>query len=500
MNYTLGLDLGTSAVKALLLDQNGNVAGISRRAYDIETPMKGYAEQNVDVWVQKTFGVIREVLEESQVPTSKIEMIGLSGQMHGLVILDDQNKPIRPAIIWSDQRSVKQVGYMNNLIGKEKLGEVTANPVATGFFGVSLRWLKENEPQHYQKTAVALLPKDYIRFVLTGEIGTEFTDASGTGLFDVSVVKWSAYMIELMGIRNDMIPSCFKPYEVAGKITSPIAHLTGLKEGTPVIFGGSDHSMQALGSGIVKPGMLALNIGSGGQIYSPIQTSTYDKQLRMHKFCSVVPGLWNIMGATLGAGLSLNWFLKQILKHDNYSVLDDIAKQTSPGSDGLFFTPYIAGERTPHMDPRATGMFFGLALKHHQLDMLRAIMEGVTYSFKECFEIFSGMGLRKTSIVTAGGGATNRLWRQIISDVFQCEVHHIHVHEEAALGAAMLAGIASGVYTSFDEAVQKCVHLSEDVVLPMEENFGIYEKGFETFKEIYRSTSKFSNVISLTRN
>jgi xylulokinase len=493
MRYTLGLDLGTSSVKALLLDEFGNVAALSKRNYVTEMPFKGHAEQNVDVWVQETFGVIRNVLDQSQISTSEIEMIGLSGQMHGLVILDDENKPIRPAIIWSDQRTANQVQYLNNIIGKEKLGEITSNPIATGFFGVSLLWLKENEPHHYHKISAALLPKDYIRFVLTGEIGTEYTDASGTGLFDVSITKWSPYMIELMGIRSTIIPTCHKPYEVAGKITSYIAQLTGLNEGTPVIYGGSDHSMQALGSGIVKPGMVAINIGSGGQVYSPIQTSTYDRQLRIHKFCAAVPGLWNLMAATLGAGLSLNWFLKQILKQDDHSILDHISSQTSPGSDGLFFTPYIGGERTPHMDPKATGMFFGLALKHMQMDCLRAIMEGVAYSFKECFEIFSGMGLRKTSIVMTGGGASNRLWRQIIADVFQCKVYNIYVQEEAALGASILAGIASGIFASFEEGVQKCVHLSKDVVLPIEEHFAVYEKGFETFKEIYRSTSKFSN-------
>ncbi len=488
MSYTLGVDLGTSGVKALLLSENGNVADIARENYSIDVPVKGYAEQNPKVWVEKTFKVIRDVLDNTGISPESIESIAFSGQMHGVVLLDENYIPLRPAIIWSDQRSSRQVEYINNSIGKQKLGKLTSNPLFTGFYGVTLMWIKEKEPDVYKKARVALLPKDYLRFVFTGEIGTEVTDASGTGIFDVSMAKWSEYMVDFLGIKRELIPNCYKSNDVAGVVRENVSEETRLKKGTKVVFGGADHAMQALGTGVINPGVLAINIGSGGQIYSPVQSSTYDFKLRMHKFCNIVPGVWDVMGATLSAGLSLNWFVNNVLKLENYDVIERVGDNSSPGSDGLFFIPYIAGERTPHMDPNATGMFFGLALKHDQADMLRAVMEGVSYSFRECYEIFGKMGIKTSKLITAGGGAKNRLWRQIIADMFECEVYNIKASEEAALGAAMLAGVCVGVYSSYEDAVKTCVNISDDVVSPCEENFSKYREGFEVFKKMYRKS------------
>jgi xylulokinase len=494
MKYVLGVDLGTSGVKALLLNKNGNVADVYKVSFDIEVPKKGYAEQSPQMWKDKTFKAINHLLEKSKISPSDIEMVGLSGQMHGVVLLDKDNRALRSGIIWSDQRAVRQVEYINNSIGKIKLGEMTSNPVSTGFFAVTLMWIKENEPEIYNKINIALLPKDYIRYELTGKLGTETTDASGTGIFDVSVAKWNYQLIEFLGIRKDILPECYKSYEIAGNITEEASIKTGLMEGTPVVFGASDHSLSALGNGIINTGTLAINIGTGGQIYTPIQLSTYDRNLRMNKFCHVIPGTWNIIGATMAAGLSLKWFLKNVLNIEDYEFITQISENSVPGSEGVIFVPYISGERTPHLDSSATGMFFGLTLKHKQAELVRAVMEGVIYSFKDCYDIFLSMGLRTNRLIASGGGATNRLWRQIIADVFETKVYTSENSEEAATGAAMLAGIGSGMFDSFEDACDKCIKISSDIVYPNSENSLIYKRGFEKYRELYHVTKHMNNV------
>lgn len=493
MKYVLGIDLGTSSVKALLLNHEGEICGISQEGYDIDIPSPGYAEQNPEMWWNKTCNIIKKLVSDTGISPEDIKGIGFSGQMHGLVVLDENKIPLRPCIIWADQRTKPQVDYINHKVGKEKLGQLTLNPIATGFFGASLLWLKDNEPKTYNRIYKAILPKDYIRMKLTGEIATDITDASSSLLFDTSNLKWSKELLSLIGLNPEILPDCFKPMQIAGYVSKTASSETGLREGTPVVFGSGDQPAQALGNGIIHPGTVSVTIGTGGQVFTPVKVPVYDPGLRTHTFCHVIPNTWNIMGATLSAGLSLKWLKNNILYMDSYNEMSLMAENIPAGSNGLIFLPYLAGERTPHMNPSARGAFFGLTLSHNRADMIRSVMEGVAFSLKDCMDIFKNLNLKTDKVIASGGGANSRVWKQIIANVFGCEVYTSSTVEQASMGAAIMAGLGTELFNSAEEVCSRFIKLKDELVVPEEKNSQVYMKNFEIFKDIYHSTRNLIN-------
>lgn len=486
MKYLLGIDLGTSSVKALLLSQDKKICGITQEGYDIDIPSQGYAEQNPETWWDKTCIVIRKLISETGTNPHEIEGIGFSGQMHGLVVLNEVGIPIRPCIIWADQRTKPQVDYINQIVGKTNLGMMTLNPIATGFFGASLLWLKENEPNTYNKIHKAILPKDYIRLKMTGRVGTDITDASSTLLFDTANLKWNSELIKLLGLNPQILPDCFMPTQIAGKLNRSSAEQTGLIEGIPVVFGSGDQPAQALGNGIIHPGTVSVTIGTGGQVFTPVNSPVYDRELRTHTFCHVIPNTWNIMGATLSAGLSLKWLKNNILEMDSYNEMSEIAEGVPPGSEGLIFLPYLTGERTPHMDPTAKGMFFGLTLKHNKANMVRAVMEGVVFSLKDSMDIFKNLDLKVEKVIASGGGAKSRVWKQMMADVFGCKVYTSSSVEQASMGAAIMAGLGTGFFESPEKVCDEFIKLQDEVIVPDERNREVYMRTLEVYRGLYK--------------
>ena len=488
MKYLLGIDLGTSSVKALLLNQDSKICGITQEGYDIDIPLQGYAEQNPETWWNRTCIVLKKLISETGINPREIEGIGFSGQMHGLVVLDESGTTIRPCIIWADQRTKPQVDQIYQTVGKTNLGRMTLNPVATGFFGASLLWLKENEPDTYAKIHKAILPKDYLRFKMTGSIGTDITDASSTLLFDTASLKWNDELVKLLGLNPKMLPKCSLPTDIAGKLNNESAQQMGLVEGIPVVFGSGDQPAQALGNGIIHPGTVSVTIGTGGQVFTPVNSPVYDPELRTHTFCHVVPNTWNIMGATLSAGLSLKWLKNNVLDIDSYDQMSQMANDVPPGSEGLIFLPYLTGERTPHMDSLATGQFFGLTLKHTRANMVRAVMEGVVFSLKDCLDIFNHLNLKTDKVIASGGGAKSRVWKQIIADVFGCNVYTSSSIEQASMGATIMAGLGTGLFNSAEEVCEKFIKLQDEVVFPDGRNRDIYARNLEVYRQLYRNT------------
>ncbi len=493
MKYLLGIDLGTSSVKAMLLGQDGKILGITQEDYDIDIPSPGYAEQNPETWWSNTCLVIRKLLSHTAVRPEEVKGIGLSGQMHGLVVLDEKGSPLRPCIIWADQRTKPQVDYINRTVGREKLGQLTLNPIATGFFAASLMWIRDNQPYIYNRIHKAILPKDYIRLRLTGEMGTDVTDASSSLLFDTANLRWSKELADLLGLNSEVLPECSLPLETAGYINRAAARETGLREGTPVVFGSGDQPAQALGNGIIQPGTVSVTIGTGGQVFTPVRTPVYDPKLRTHTFCHAVPGTWNCMGATLSAGLSLKWLKNNIVNMNSYEEMSSLAENVPPGSEGVIFLPYLTGERTPHMDPCAAGVFFGLTLNHSRANMIRAVMEGVAFSLRDCLDIFKELGLRPDRVIASGGGAKSKVWKQIMADIFECEVYTSSSIEQASMGAAIMAGLGTGIFSSPGEVCSKIIRLEDEVVKPDSRNTEKYMNSIKIYRELYRQTRQLMN-------
>ncbi|WP_342046834.1 xylulokinase [Bacillus sp. OTU530] len=486
MKYLIGIDLGTSSVKAIVMDVEGDVIADAQESYSIQVPEIGYAEQSPNVWWSATVNVLRTILEKEHVDPALIGGIGLSGQMHGLVLVDHKGEVIRPAIIWSDQRSKTQVEKINQLIQQEQVIDSMMNSVSTGFAISSLLWVKENEPENYAKADTILLPKDYIRYRLTGELAVEVTDASSTLAFDIAKRKWATSLINKLGIKENLFPPCYEPYEVAGEITTCAAEETGLQKGIPVVFGGGDQFMQAVGNGIVFPGIVSSNIGTGGQIAVMVEKPAYDPQLRTNTFCHIHPDTWNIQGSSLNSGLSLGWLKSNVLRANDFQTLTKMAETIAPGSEGLIFLPYLTGERTPHLDPNAKGIFFGLTLKHRDDHLVRAVMEGVTYSLRDSLEIIESLGIPANRVIASGGGAKSRLWLQIQADIFNKPVYTTKTNEEACVGAAIIAGVGVGIYPSLEEACKKLISFHSEIVEPIRENVEIYSHYYELFKELYK--------------
>ena len=490
--YWLGIDTGTGGTRALLIDEQGGVKAACTAPHDemtMERPM--WAEQRPENWWDAAVKAIQGVLREAGATGDQVKGIGLSGQMHGLVILDEDNAVIRPALIWCDQRSQAQVESINSTVGKTNVLAFTANPVLTGFTLPKLLWVRDNEPRKFARVRKMLLPKDYIRFKLTGEYATEVSDASGTALFDVVLRKWSDEMMERLKLDKSILPKVYESSDVTGVVTAEVAALTGLAEGTPVVGGGGDQASSAVGNGIVESGIVSCTLGTSGVVFAHMDRANYDPSGRVHTFCHAVKGKWHVMGVTQGAGLSLQWFRNQVAPGAEYDDLTAEAARSPQGAQGLFWLPYLMGERTPHLDPNARGALIGLTASHTREHIIRSILEGVAFSLRDSFTLFAEMGVPVKSIRLGGGGARSSLWRQIQADVYGHEVEIVEAEEGAAYGAAILAGVGAKMWSSVDEACSAAVRVARrvapqpEVVKQMSASYAAYRRIYPAIRSIW---------------
>jgi xylulokinase len=496
MAYLLGIDVGTSGTKTVLFDEAGDTVASSVREYPLYQPNIGWAEQDPEDWWTATYSTINEVILKSGIDPASIKGVGLSGQMHGAVLLDKDYNVLRKAIIWCDQRSFVECDYITSTIGRGRLIEITANPALTGFTASKVMWVKNNEPQIFEKIKKILLPKDYIRFRLTGEFATEVSDASGMQFMDIPSRKWSGEVLDKLGIEQNWLGELYESQEVSGKVSNQASRLTGIKEGTPVVGGGGDQAAGAVGNGIVRPGVISSTIGTSGVVFAYSDKVSIDPMGRVHTFCHAVPDTWHIMGVTQGAGLSLKWFrdnfcveekrVAEMMGIDPYILMDQEAEKTEAGCSGLMFLPYMMGERTPHLDPDAKGVFFGLSAKHEKRDMIRAVMEGVVYSLRDCLEIIRGMGVDISEVRASGGGGKSRLWRQMQADIFGTEITTINSSEGPALGAAILAGVGAGVFDSVPQACDSIIRVKSRQASDSSLNKR-YSAYYRLYTRLYRS-------------
>lgn len=494
MKYLIGIDIGTSATKTVLFDSDFNLITSSSKEYPMYQPQNGWAEQKCEDWRDAVLETIKSVVEKSGVDAEDILGIGLSGQMHGLVMLDENGQPLRSSIIWCDQRTAKQCDEITKTVGREKMIDITANPAMTGFTAAKILWVRENEPEIYAKCRHILLPKDYIRYVLTGEFATEVSDASGMQLLDVPNRCWSDELLEMLDIDKSLLPKVYESPEITGTITPETAALTGLSEKTAVVGGAGDNAAAAVGTGVVTDGRAFTTIGTSGVVFAHTNKVSIDPKGRVHTFCCAVPGCWHIMGVTQAAGLSLKWFrdnfctdfMVQAEKEgvDPYYLMDKAAENIPVGSNRLIYLPYLMGERTPHVDPDCRGVFFGLSAIHTKADMLRAVMEGVAYSLKNCNDILKEMGAEVDEMMACGGGGTSPLWRQMLADLYGCEVKTVSSKEGPALGVAILAAVGTGLYPSVEEACKAAVK-TDKVCGPNLENSEAYKKFYNIYNSLY---------------
>ncbi len=484
-NVLIGIDLGTTNTKTIVIDPDGRTLAHAAQEYAVETPCPGWAEQQPKTWLQAAVDTTRQALAKADISPAQVAAIGLSGQMHGAVFLDRQGQPVRPAIIWPDQRTNAQVESVYRQVGKEQLGRWTANPIATGFMLVSWLWLMEHEPKAAQATRHLLLPKDYLRYCMTGTFGSEPSDACSTLLFDTAHRCWCTPLLDTFGIEPGILPPIHESTEIAGGLTAEFATAVGLREGTPVVYGGSDQAMQALGNGLIDPGLLSCTIGTGGQLFAPTPEPSYDPALRLHCFCHALPARWHLEAGVLSCGLSLKWLRDNVVGGASYNDLANAAATVQPGAEGLMFAPYLAGERTPHMDPYARAAFVGLTLRHGRAHLARAVMEGVVMALRQGLELMLDLGASAERIVASGGATRHLLWLQLQADIFDRPIHRTQTEEAAALGAAMLAGIGAGLYADAQAAYQQVIRWSDEVIEPKPENVAFYEEVYRSFCNLY---------------
>lgn len=485
MNYYLGVDIGTSSVKSLLMDAGGRIAGISQVGYDIIKSRLSYAEQDMDEIWGAARATIADLVKRYPEEAAQIEGISYSGQMHGLVMTDAKGRLIRNAIIWADQRSQAEIQRIYEIVGKDTYRGIVRNSLSTGFLAASLMWVKEHEPKNYEQIRYVMLPKDYIRYRMTGEYGTDMSDASSGGIFDTKKREWAWELIDKLGISRRIFPQCHESCELAGTVTARCEEETGLKAGIRIAYGGGDTLMQGVGNGIITPGVLASNIGTACQLSGGLHEPLYDREYRTNTFCHVKKDLWMLMGAHLSGGIALKWLMNQILKMDSYDEMTRLAATAPAGSEGLVFLPYLSGERTPYNDPNAKGIYFGMTLKHSRAHMVRSTMEGIVFGLRTSAEILKSLGMKYHRIIASGGGARGTLFLEMQADILDCEIYTNEGSEQAGMGAAITAAVACGEFADYEEACGKLVRLKDQVVVPNRENQKYYEEQFAVYKELY---------------
>lgn len=485
MECFVGIDLGTSSVRAVAVDPAGRTLAEGQCEYDIRKPGLNQAEQDMEQLWQATVRAIGKMLDVHETIREGILGIGFSGQMHGLVMTDRSGNPIRNAIIWADQRSAGQIEDIYGQVSREKVSRVFCNRLSTGFMLPSLLWVREHEPQKYERIHKIMCPKDYIRYRICGEWGTDASDGSGTGMWDMKNRTWACEMLRELNISGEILVESHEAYEKAGEVTRECAELTGLREGTFVAYGGGDSLMMELGNGMIRSGLMASTIGTACHLTCALEEPLYDPALRTNTWCHGGEGLWSIMGAHLSGGVALKWLKNSILGAESFDAMTARAEQAPAGSEGLLFLPYLNGERTPHNDPDAKAVYLGMTLRHQKEHLIRSTMEGIVYSMKESYAIFRSLGITGDRIIAAGGGARSRLFRQIQADMYDCPIYTNQGREQASIGAAMTAAVGSGYFRDYKEACGAMVHLNREVTEPVAENVRIYEEEFQRFKEIY---------------
>jgi xylulokinase len=490
--HCLGIDVGTGGTRAVLIDSAGQiVASETVEHIPFASPQTGWAEQDPDDWWRASVAALRAVLSRDNVRPDSIAAIGLSGQMHGAVLLDSDDKILRPSIIWCDQRSEVQCQQLTEQIGASRLIELTCNPALTGFTLPKILWVKDHEPDHWRRLRSLLLPKDYVRFRLTGDKAIDVADASGTLLLDVSARQWSREMLDAAGLNDSVLPRLFESPEITGSVSQSAAELTGLRAGTPVVAGAGDQAAGAVGMGIVKPGSVSATIGTSGVVFAATNNPALDSKGRVHTFCHAIPNRWHVMGVTQGAGLSLRWFRDQF-GLATYDELTAEAAEVPAGANNLLWAPYLMGERTPHLDPNARAALVGLTASHTRAHVVRAVLEGVAFSLRDSLEIFRDMNVPVESIRLGGGGARSKLWRQIQADVYAHAVDIVQAEEGAAYGAALLAGVGGGLWKSVDDACTDVVRVV-DRIEPDAMAVKVLEALYRSYRELYPALHKVFN-------
>jgi len=489
----LGIDVGTGGTRALIIDEQGRVlASATEEHVPFASPQIGWAEQDPEDWWRACGLAVHKALANSNLRPEDIACIGFSGQMHGAVMLDEQDRVVRPALIWCDVRTQPQCDELNLKIGAERIIQLTSNPALANFTLTKFLWVRENEPQNWKRVRSVMLPKDYVRFRLTGERAIDMADASGTLMLDVAHRRWSPQMLAAAEIDERVLPKLCESPDVCGKVSEAGAAATGLKPGTPVVAGAGDQAAGATGVGIVAAGAVSATIGTSGVVFAATDRPALDPQGRLHTFCHAIPGRWHVMGVTQSAGLSLRWFRDQFGAgpddgRDPYERLSEESARIAPGSEGLLWTPYLMGERTPHLDPHARAALVGLTASHTRAHVIRAIFEGVAFSLRDSFTIFAEMNVPVRSIRLGGGGARSTLWRQIQADVYGHEVEIVEAEEGAAYGAAILAGVGAGVWPSVDAACAAVVRVAQRVN-PQPDAAAVLNQSYAAFRRVYPAT------------
>jgi len=494
MDYLLGVDVGTGGTRAVLVDRRGAIASSATCEHvPFASPHTGWAEQDPHDWWKAAGSAIRGAL--TNVPEANVACAGLAGQMHGAVLLDENNEVLRPALIWCDQRTQAQCDWLNSELGERKIIELTCNPALTNFTLTKLLWVRDNEPDIWNRFRRVLLPKDYVRFCMSGEHAMDVAEASGTLMLDVAHRRWSREMMSAAEMPMSILPKLYESPEVCARISDAGGSHTGLKAGTPIVAGAGDQAGGAVGMGIVRAGAVSATIGTSGVVFAATDNPAMDPKGRVHTFCHAVPGRWHVMGVTQAAGLSLRW-IRDLLKNSgelSYDQLTSEAAKIAPGSDGVLWAPYLMGERTPHLDSKARATLSGLAANHTRGHVVRAVLEGVAFSLKDTFSLFGEMGVPVRNIRLGGGGARSALWQQIQADAYDHEVEILAAEEGAAYGAALLAGVGANWWKSVDEAcdavvqVQKRVKPESSAVDTMKAAYTSYCQLYPALRRIFAS-------------
>jgi len=485
MAHFLGIDVSTTATKALLIDPVGKVIAVHSTSYGFETPHPLWSEQDPGLWWHGAQKSIRGVLEKSGLDPAQINGVGLTGQMHGLVLLDAGGNVLRPAILWNDQRTQAQCDEIHRRIGRERFIRITGNLALTGFTAPKILWVRENEPESYARAAHVLLPKDYVRLKLTGEYAMDVADGAGTVLMDLHQRTWSQEVLSALDIPPSWLPPLFEGPEITGRLTAEAAQGTGLKPGTPVMAGGGDQAAQAVGVGAVEPGIVGLTVGTSGVVFATTPSALVEPQGRLHAFCHAVPGRWHFMGVMLSAAGSLQWYRDTLAPRMPFEELLQEAESVPPGSEGLLFLPYLSGERTPHPDPLARGAFIGLTVRHGRGHLTRAVLEGVAFGLKDCLALVRDAGPGEiTQVRASGGGMKSPLWRQILASVLELELVTVNTTEGAAYGVALLAAVGAGQFPSVEAACAATVQVTAGAS-PLAAQVATYHQAYPLYQELY---------------
>lgn len=485
MTYLMGIDVSTTGVKVLLVNPAGKVIATATAEHTLSTPKPLWSEQNPEDWWKGAVNTIRQVLAQTGLKGESIAGIGLTGQMHGLTLLDSHGRILRPAILWNDQRTASQCDEIRNKVGKQRLIEISGNDALTGFTAPKILWVKENEPKIFEKIQHILLPKDYVRYKLTGDQAVDCADGAGTILFDLKARNWSPEILKKLDIPTSWLPKVFEGSSITGVVSKEAAHETGLKAGTPVVGGGGDQAAQAVGVGAIEPGIVALTLGTSGVVFATTPEAFIESEGRLHAFCHSVPNRWHLMGVMLSAAGSLRWFRDTFVPGKDFDSLLAPATAIPPGCEGLLFLPYLTGERTPHPDPLARGSFNGLTIRHTFAHLTRAVLEGVAFGLRDSFDLIKAAGLTEIRQVRiSGGGARSPLWRQILADVFNSELVTVNTSEGAAFGAALLAGVGAGMWKNVDQACAATIQITGSTV-PKASNLGQYQQIYNVYRQLY---------------